>query len=89
MCEPSFEPSLGAGTSTLVPLWNGPPSTEYSVADGPEPASEALRPTVTAEDCQPEGALSVVAGGVLSTRLVTTEEAPTLPAASVASARRS
>ena len=89
VCEPSFEPSAGAGMSTLVPAWNEPPSTEYSVSEGPEPASEAPRVTVTGEDCQPEGASSVVVGGVLSTRLVTTGERPTLPAASVATARRS
>ena len=89
VCAPSFEPSLGAGMVTLVPDWNEPPSTAYWVSDGPEPPSEAERWTVTSEDCQPLGASSVVVGGVLSTRLVTTFEAALFPATSTATARRS
>ena len=89
MCVPSFEPSLGAGIVTLVPDWNDPPSTAYSVSDGPEPASEALSVMCTSDDCQPPGASSLVVGGVLSTRLVTTVEAATFPATSTATARRS
>ena len=89
MCAPAFEPSLGAGMLTVVPDWNEPPSTAYWVSDAPDPASEAERSTVTSEDCQPLGALSVVAGGVLSTRLVTTFEEAVLPATSTATTRRS
>src|SRR2546423_14878991 len=72
---------------TLVPDWNEPPSTAYWVSDAPDPASEAERSTVTSEDCQPLGALSVVAGGVLSTRLGTTVEEAGVPATQTPAAR--
>ena len=49
----------------------------------------ALSVTVTGLDCQPLGALSVVAGFVLSARLVTAAEVVVLPAASVATTWRS
>src|SRR5437870_1602314 len=87
---PSFEPSAGAGMTTDVPtVYVGLPSMLYSVTLTPEPPSLALSVTVTALDCQPLGALSVVAGFVLSTRLVTAAEVVVLPAASVATTWRS
>ena len=49
----------------------------------------AVSVTVTGLDCQPLGALSVVAGLVLSARLVTAAEVVVLPAASVATTCRS
>src|SRR5262245_39469553 len=85
VCAPSLEPSAGAGMTTLVPtVYVGLPSTLYSVALIPEPASFGVRVTVTGVDCQPPGALSVVDGFVLSTRLVSGVEVVVLPAASVA-----
>src|SRR5919108_4117424 len=56
----------------------------YSVTLTPEPASVGVGVTVTALDCPPLGALSVVTGFVLSTKLVTAADVLTLPAASVA-----
>src|SRR5512133_3080128 len=61
----------------------------YSVTLTPEPPSLAVSVTVTGLDCQPLGALSVVAGFVLSARLVTAAEVVMLPAASVATTCRS
>ena len=90
MWIPSFEPSAGAATTTCVPAWNGPPSNEYAVAATPEPASAATRLTVTGWFDQPAGASSVVCGGELSTTTpATTGETAWLPAASVATARKS
>jgi hypothetical protein len=60
------------------------PSTLYSVTFTPEPASFALRLTVTGLACQPLGASSVVFGFVLSTSFVRGAEVVVLPAASVA-----
>src|SRR5213593_2801818 len=89
VCAPSFEPLAGAGIITLVPtVYVGLPSTLNSVTLTPEPPSLGLRVTVTVLDCQPLGALSVVAGFVLSTRLVTAAEVVALPAASVATTCR-
>ena len=48
----------------------------------------AVSVTVTGLDCQPLGALSVVAGFVLSARFVTGAELVVLPAASVATTCR-
>src|SRR5437660_9719112 len=86
---PSFEPSAGAGMVTLVPaVYVAFPSTLYSVTFTPEPASPALKVTVTGLDCQPLGALSEVVGFVLSTRRVTVGDVVELPAASVATTCR-
>src|SRR6266550_5166621 len=60
-----------------------------SVTLTPEPPSLAVSVTVTGLDCQPLGALSVVAGFVLSARLATGAEVVVLPAASVATTCRS
>ena len=65
---PSFEWSAGAGTTTVVPVWNGPPSILYWVEFTPEPVSTGVSVTVTSDCCGPDGALAVVVGGVLSTR---------------------
>src|SRR5690349_1670711 len=82
---PSFEPSDGAGMTTLVPtVYVGLPSTLYSVTFTPEPASFPVRFTVTALACHPLGASSVVFGFVLSTSFVSAAEVVVLPAASVA-----
>src|SRR5262249_33354235 len=87
---PSFDPSDGAGITTLVPtVYVGLPSTLYSVTFTPEPASFAVRLTVTALECQPLGASSVVLGFVLSTSFVSADETVVLPALSVATTCRS
>src|SRR5687767_3455284 len=77
--------------TTVVPtVYVGLPSTLYSVTLMPEPPpSFGVRVTVTALDCQPLGALSVVTGFVLSTRLVTKDDVVEFPAASVAITCRS
>ena len=77
-------------TLTLVPEFQPPPSTEYCVFATPEPPSLGLRATVVAPDCQPDGALCDVLGGVLSTRLPpTTAEVVVLPATSETTTLRS
>src|SRR5207245_8826255 len=87
VCEPSFEWSAGAGTRTIVPVCHAPPSILNSVVATPEPASLGVRVTVTSADCGPDGALSTVAGAVLSTRMPpTSAEAVGLPDLSVATA---
>ena len=89
MWAPSFEPSAGAGMTTLVPaVYVGLPSTLYSVTLMPEPASFGVRVTVTPLDCQPLGASSVVTGFVLSARLVSAADVVELPAVSVATTCR-
>ncbi len=78
-----WEPSA-VGTFTELPVCQPPPSTEYLVVEIPEPASFALSDTVTGAFCQPDGALSVVVGAVLSTTIpLTAPEVVTLPATSV------
>ena len=90
MWAPSFEPSAGAGTTTLVPtVYVGLPSTLYSVTFTPEPASLPLRFTVTGLARQPLGASSVVFGFVLSASFVTDADTVVLPAASAATTCRS
>src|SRR3954447_1712762 len=89
VCAPSFEPSAGAGTTTLVPtVYVGVPSTLYSVTFTPDPPSLGESCTVTGLACQPLGASSVVLGLVLSTSFVTGADAVVLPAASVATTCR-
>src|SRR5437588_994011 len=85
VCAPSFEPSAGAGMTTLVPtVYVGLPSMLYSLTFTPEPASLGVSVTVTGVECQPLGALSVVTGFVLSTRRVTGADVVEFPAASTA-----
>ncbi len=87
---PSLEWFAGAEMVTVVPVWKLPPSTLYCVEATPEPASIAVRVTVTSADCAPDGALLVVVGAVLSTRTFATfVEVVELPALSVAIACRS
>src|SRR5213594_2282113 len=66
VCVPSFEPSDGAGTVTVVPLCHEPVSTLNCVPWTPDSAS----------------ASSVVAGGVLSTTSVRSALVVLLPARS-------
>src|SRR5438034_5701947 len=81
---PSFEPSAGAGMTTLVPtVYVGLPSTLYSVTLTPEPPSFGVSCTVTELACQPLGASSVVLGFVLSTSFVNGDDVVLLPALSV------
>ena len=53
MWSPSFEWSVGAGISTVVPLWKLPESILYSVVATPEPSSVGVSVTVTSADCGP------------------------------------
>ena len=70
-----------------MPTTYEPPSTLYSVTFTPEPASVAVRFTVTAVACQPDGASSVVAGFALSIVSLTGADVVALPAWSVTTTR--
>ena len=77
MCTPS------AVTVTWAPLVQLPPSSRYWVLATPEPASLAVRCTVTAVLDQVVGASSLVSGGFVSMRTVAVLSASTVPSASV------
>ena len=90
-CEPSFEWSPGAGTTTAAPSWRLPPSTRYEMTLTPEPVpSFAEKLTVTGALLGVPGASDAdVVGAVWSTSTVIAAEAKTLPALSVVFTRRS
>ena len=77
MCTPLPE------TVTWVPLVQAPPSSLYWVPATPEPASLAVKCTVTAPLVQAAVASSVVTGAVVSMRTVQLLLASTEPATSV------
>src|SRR5207237_7338870 len=85
VCGPSFEWSAGAGIETDVPVvYVAAPSILYCVEATPEPeVSVALSVTVTAVLLHPAGALSVVAGAVVSIRTVADFAVSVFVAASV------